>query len=288
VNFDLSVVVPTLRNSSSLQDCLNSIVLAANTSKLFVELLVVDNSRKQEIDLKFNPSPVSEFVKLRFLRSPKGANKARNRGLEQASAEVVLFVDDDCIAVDSCFLSKHFSFHQKNTTAFAAGGSYITSMTATPLEVFYVEGQRSWLQRGRHQASNRINFLLGGNFSLKKSIAIRNNLRFDENLQYGGTETEFFVHANSKDLESYFIEANVEHRCRFNFFQLCKKAYRQGLGKQYRERKWTLAVANRIYVQGPSKSSNHEQMGLLNVLQSWSFKFGYHFKPVFNQHLREL
>ncbi len=90
--FDLSVVVPTLDRTGPLSRLLESL---GNQEGVRFEVIIVDQ----------NPTPLLEAVlkaaetpyPLRHLRTPeiRGASRARNHGLAEASGAAVLFPDDD-------------------------------------------------------------------------------------------------------------------------------------------------------------------------------------------------
>lgn len=90
-----SVVVCTLNRARLLDGCLRS--LLADASTVFRELIVVDNGSSDE-----TRAVVSEMAQLaapaaiRYVNEPKqGQSHARNRGVNAARGEFVLFTDDD-------------------------------------------------------------------------------------------------------------------------------------------------------------------------------------------------
>lgn len=88
----ISIVIPTFRRQDMLSRCLQSVT--QQTSSDF-EVIVVDNDKHECAEVK---QIVSEFSDLpvKYIHQPvSGVSAARNKGIEKASGEWVLFVDDD-------------------------------------------------------------------------------------------------------------------------------------------------------------------------------------------------
>ena len=89
---DVSVLVPTIGRSEQLKDCLRSLEACQPRAR---EVVVVDQSRAGEV-----PALVSDFAHIGARCVPmhdRGLSHARNRGLREASCEVVAITDDDCV-----------------------------------------------------------------------------------------------------------------------------------------------------------------------------------------------
>ncbi len=91
-----SVVIPSRNRSKAIGRCLEAL---ARQETLDFEVLVVDDASTDD-----TPETVAAFaaanpeVPTRHLRQAvcRGANAARNRGVSEARAEIVAFLDDDC------------------------------------------------------------------------------------------------------------------------------------------------------------------------------------------------
>ncbi len=278
MSFQITVVVPTHRRSQKLELCLMSISKQALAEKINLQLLIVDNSTSPNDSLEIQ-NLIHSFCAAQVFRTTTGVNAARNKGLKNAEANIVLFIDDDCVLLGPGFIQKHIDFHQNNSLAFAAGGQYLVGSNANYIEREYVLAQRAWLCRGQVSGSQEVRFLLGGNLSIKKEVASKNNIFFDEKIVYGGSETEFFVQALRLGLMSFRIEADLSHDCKMNFAEYCRKAFRQGRGKAYREKKWGREVCNKLYIQKTFENQKNGSIQIskwvLKSAQSYFFKKGY-------------
>jgi cellulose synthase/poly-beta-1,6-N-acetylglucosamine synthase-like glycosyltransferase len=87
----ISVIVPVRDGASTIADCLDSI-LATDYPPEDREVLVVDNGSSDGTAALIRARPV------RYLREPRpGVSHARNRGIAESHAEILAFVDADCL-----------------------------------------------------------------------------------------------------------------------------------------------------------------------------------------------
>ena len=94
----LSVIVPAHRCAGTLQAALTAL-LASDLPRARWELIVVDDASGD--DTPAVAVPIADRV-IRLTGSPRGPGFARNRGVEQAQAPIVAFVDADvCVHPDT-------------------------------------------------------------------------------------------------------------------------------------------------------------------------------------------
>jgi GT2 family glycosyltransferase len=88
----ISVVVPTFERSRQLKACLTAL---AGGFPPDAETVVVDDGGR--VQLEPVVAPFVERLRLRLLKTTNGGPAAaRNRGLAEASGDIVVFTDDDC------------------------------------------------------------------------------------------------------------------------------------------------------------------------------------------------
>lgn len=267
----ISIVIPTNRKLIFLKDLLKSI--NANIQSFKFEIIIVQNNINENIPTSLTTNDSSEDNDLKntiILKSKNGANTARNVGIQNARNEIVLFLDDDCFIEDPDFFNSHIFSHLDHPEVFAIGGNYKIPIEAKELSKWYVDQQINWLKRSLYDIG--VHYLFGGNMSVKKSLFIQNELVFDENIKYGGTETELFVSAKIKNLKSKLLAKPVVHNCRLNLITLIKKSYKQGQGKKYRENKWGKAICDSMYANPTIKTESHK---IYHCIQKYFFYLGY-------------
>lgn len=88
---DAAVIIPHYNDVVRLERCLAS--LAAGDLR-GVDLVVVDNGSSQSLEGLRASFPMVRF----FIEPEKGAAAARNRGVRETTAPVLIFIDADCVA----------------------------------------------------------------------------------------------------------------------------------------------------------------------------------------------
>lgn len=92
-----SIIVPTKDRPADLQNCLKSIV---RQTVLPLEVIVVDASSDNiSIANRNNAEKImaDKKVKLIYIHSEPGVNKQRNLGADNASGDIIFFLDDDVV-----------------------------------------------------------------------------------------------------------------------------------------------------------------------------------------------
>lgn len=91
----VSVVVPTYGRPRQVRDCLAALAAQTLPCDAF-EVIVVDDGSPQGLGLL--PDEFAGRLRLTLIRQANaGPSVARNRGVEQAAADLVAFTDDDCL-----------------------------------------------------------------------------------------------------------------------------------------------------------------------------------------------
>ncbi len=103
---EISVVIPTYRRDLALRRCLAALAEQDIAPQSF-EVIVVDDD-----DYPGEPNPLPAYpFSLRRVRNPgAGSAAARNHGAREATAPLVLFLDDDVVA-DPWLLRHHLRWH---------------------------------------------------------------------------------------------------------------------------------------------------------------------------------
>lgn len=229
---ELSIVIPThaegrrgarlrLARIRDLAESLRSQVRAPSW-----EAIIVAN--RQALDVREYLKSLDERFRY-FETGTVGANVARNLGIENASAPLVLFLDDDCLASDPQLLHKHFENHRLNPDVTALGGPYLADPGASRVGRAYHRRQIAWL-RTAPRPSCRADWLPGGNMSIKRQCLDQN--RFEPRLIFGATETEFQLRLASGGHRIRLLDdlATVHRIGKLSFSAFLKKAFLQGAG----------------------------------------------------------
>jgi cellulose synthase/poly-beta-1,6-N-acetylglucosamine synthase-like glycosyltransferase len=89
----VTIVIPAYNVEGTIGPCLESLLAQAYPSEHY-EIIVVDNNSSDGTCARVQEYP----VRLAFERDVQSPGAARNRGIELAKSEIVVFIDSDCIA----------------------------------------------------------------------------------------------------------------------------------------------------------------------------------------------
>lgn len=107
VSVQVSIVIPTYNRADDLSVCLASIGVQTALPK---EVVIVDDSDTDDVR-SFIESLKNDFqergVSLRYIRNPleKSLTIARNIGIQNATGDIILFLDDD-VVLDKCYVEE--------------------------------------------------------------------------------------------------------------------------------------------------------------------------------------
>jgi glycosyltransferase involved in cell wall biosynthesis len=221
----LSVVIPHSNTTDSVTRLLRS--LEPQQCSFPYEVIVVCNPPGKYATYPHLPTTFP----LLWLSSERGANAARQVGVEAAQAPLVLFLDDDCHIDNIYFLQNHHDMHVLHSDAVGIGGEYALTPKNSLWGRTYHHLQKKWLLSHR-LPQNYYAHLLGGNSSFKKSIFEKE--KFNTNLIFGGTETEFQIRLVRQGERFRLIEdMTVVHDGRVGFLEFLRKGFQQGIGREY-------------------------------------------------------
>ena len=198
-----SIVIPTRDRAEYLRVSLDS--LLAQEADAPFEVIVVDDGSTDD-----TPA-VAERAGARLIRIPaRGPNAARNAGLHEAEAELVLFVDDD-IDAPPAWLAAYLAGAERHPDVDAFGG---------PIRARF-EG-RAPRSCGREPApittldlgadDREAEFVWSANMAVRRHAFERVG-EFDEDLPQFGEEEEWLMrlHAAGRRVV-YLAEARLDHR----------------------------------------------------------------------------
>lgn len=217
----VTFIICTYNRQAYLDDTLKSI-LQPDAADLNIELLVIDNNSEDQtkaVVQKYKES--SEDIFIHYVKEEnQGLSHARNRGIKEANAEYVVFLDDDIRATES-LIPAWISFFNDHPDATAAGGK---------IHVQFDDPRPEWMSHfllpllGYHDLGNSFKrypknkFPFGGNMGFQKSIFKEVGL-FNTDLGRKGTslgakeEKELFRRIRNHNEEIFYLpDAFLYHR----------------------------------------------------------------------------
>ncbi len=198
----ISVIVCTYNRCQSLRQTLLSLIAQRLPNDLTLEIVVVDNNSSDNTRKVVEEiSGKSSWPVRYYFEKNQGISFARNCGIREASGDAIAFTDDDIIPEPDWVANLWKSMIEHD--AISAGGPVLPAWTCEPPKwikdgnsSFY--GMLALMDRGPEAiVINQpfSNFLIGGNFMLKKSTIeefgfFRTDLGRTGKSLFGGEDSE--------------------------------------------------------------------------------------------------
>jgi glycosyltransferase involved in cell wall biosynthesis len=226
----LSIVVPTHNRLQTLSKLLQSLIWQ-DFDWTQGEVLVVSNFE----DPLFQSTEFTQLkasLPLTLLSvGRENVNAARNLGLEKAKGEVLWYLDDDCELSSRAMISELLNWHHRKKDTLAIGGSYQLSLAAQAADKAYFCISQQW-QADSHWGIESSSRLVGGNTSYKRKWLLQTGQKFNEEINFGGSEAEFNYRLLDQNLPILFIpEFQVIHNTSLTEEDLTFKAVAQARGQ---------------------------------------------------------
>lgn len=178
----ISVVIATYNRPKTLRQLLKSLTTQTIGASRF-QVVIVDDGSIQDITPIIDP--FRSQMDIEFIRQPNtGVAHARQRGVNIAKSEIIVFLDDDMV-VDSIFLAEHLRCHERQSDCVAMGPVIPDrNLRHRPLfERFHAKMQEDFTTRCRQTGTFDGRSVYTGNLSMPKALF----------LKAGGFDASFFV-----------------------------------------------------------------------------------------------
>lgn len=164
----ISAIVCTYNREQFICETIDSILRGLREIESF-EILIIDNNssdRTPELLLKYK-----DYVNVKCVKEEKqGLSQARNRGIVEASGDVLVFLDDDIEIDPDYFVTLSKIFSDKNISI--AGGKVLPFKVAVPqwlpARYYYLA---SIFDIGDKIKTTR--YIMGANFVIRKDLATK-------------------------------------------------------------------------------------------------------------------
>ncbi len=153
---EASVIIPTYQCWDQLQTCLDGLVAQTLDVHRF-EILAVNNDPSDPVPEGFRLPPNARILS----EAKPGSYAARNRGIEEAAAELLFFTDSDC-QPDPLYLEAGLKIARDHPEIGRFGGNVVLipngqDWTTTELYDRHLGlEQQKWVERGRAVTANLI------------------------------------------------------------------------------------------------------------------------------------
>lgn len=258
----ISIIIPTINRPNTLLETLMSFL---NCEFCVDEIIIVDQSDRELFkETESNISKIGSCqTNIKHLFSDVQSSAAsRNTGLRNANNDIVVFSDDDVTLVDSTIFKSIFDLMSNDNISLIAGLD-VNAKKGRPIYKKFLSSlfliapfsdSKSYLSLGlfgrlpSKMKTQQVctSWAMGYFFVIKKSIALSNNIYFDENLKkYAYAEDLDFSYRYCMVLrknnllsivdKNVIVSHNVSNEFRFNGIETLSKVF---INREYLRYKW--------------------------------------------------
>lgn len=228
----ISVVMPTHNRATGVARVIHRL-MSQDIDPAFYEVIVVDSNSRDD-----TPRQLADLCKrypnMTAVRCEKpGAAAARNMGIEQATAPLVLLLDDDILVAPN-LLKRLIDSHRRNPNCILLGNIIAPWQGATdPFHRYLQEAQDVNIYDFEDDSNVPPNYFYTACVAIPRSIL--GGTRFDEGFQvYGVEDIEFGFRLLTSDVRMIYLRnAKVWHEYYPEFEEYARKKRRAGYSLGY-------------------------------------------------------
>jgi glycosyltransferase involved in cell wall biosynthesis len=232
----LTVVIPTFNRAPVLKKALEAYLTQGAPEGIY-ELLVVDDGSTDETQSVVDEISCRAPFAVRYFRQEnRGPAAARNVGIREARADIILFTDSDIVPHQD-LVQQHLEWHERNPEITSAVLGYVTwppELAPTPFMRWYGE-QGALFAYGKFSAGQQLTFLdfYTCNLSLKTAF-LRTCGQFDEEFKSAAYEDiELGYRLSKAGLRLLYGAGAVGYHHQYFFFNdVCGKARRNAASER--------------------------------------------------------
>jgi glycosyltransferase involved in cell wall biosynthesis len=166
---EVSIVLPTFNRGAKLAACLQALAVQVPLAHGELEVLVVDNNSRDNTAALAQSFVARMPQRFRYVfESRQGKSNALNRGLLEACGELLLTIDDDCIAAPDWARSMQAAFDADRRLDAAGGRVLLFNQEDAPLSVRLSDYREELIS-----TTQLFSLIGGGNFAIRRTLAER-------------------------------------------------------------------------------------------------------------------
>ncbi|MHC0441182.1 glycosyltransferase family 2 protein [Flavobacterium sp. 3-210] len=230
-----SIIICSYNRFELLNETINS-VLSVIEERNDCEILIIDNKSTDltaTLEEKFSSNKTVKY----FLETIQGLSQARNRGMKEATGEILVYLDDDIELVPNYFAICDEIFSDLSISI--SGGKVLPFKTDIP----------SWLPKNFYflvsiydlgDSSKFVKHLMGGNFAIRRKDALQiglynTSLGRNGKILGGNEEVDYQNRASAMGYKMhYHPKQNILHKINEKLNEDYILTYSKELGKSGR------------------------------------------------------
>ncbi|OGJ37518.1 MAG: hypothetical protein A2383_00655 [Candidatus Pacebacteria bacterium RIFOXYB1_FULL_39_46] len=239
MSISASIIIPTKERFETLQHCLLATIKQLSKED---EVMVVENGQayqktKHLINILAKNHQISYVHESRL-----GPAFARNKGISLARNEILIFLDDDCVPGPGWLkaIKKRHENEKKHqqTVVFQGKINYVYKKSNAFVELFHLRNRMDWQvirKTPGWKMGKFINFLNAGIFSVRRSVLVKNKIKFNELFfPFVGEERDLTAQLHLHGISIvYASEIQVTHyKDRGSVVNSLKRSFQAGLAQE--------------------------------------------------------
>lgn len=231
----LSIIICTYNREKYIAETINSVLHATNQN-FHSEILIIDNNSTDNTRTLLEHYTGNSQIKI-FSEENQGLSYARNRGMKEASGDILVFLDDDIHMPDNYFKILNTLFENRD--------NHIIGGKVLP----YNETIPKWLPSSYYFLASifdlgdqelKVRKLMGANFAMRKEVAAKvgnynTDLGRKGNLLMAGEEVDYLNRASLigytiKYIPGLLIYHKINSKLNRNY--IYEYSYRNGISER--------------------------------------------------------
>ena len=228
---EITIIIPYYFQKKIVEETLSKLYNQSLFLKTFVEVLIVD-SDTDAFDIVIEKYKTkNSFLQVKIINTINSLAKKRNKGINYANSDYLVFLDDDVIPSKNFI--KSFLDISKNDEFFTS--CLVDFDEPNNAYLYYRKRKENSVKWSNFKAEfvNPI-YCSAMAFGANKKLIIHNNHFFDENFKgYGWEDVDFFIQAEKKGIKLDVGNIIVTHRELSNYKKYFKKQILMGSWYEY-------------------------------------------------------
>ncbi len=236
----ISIIIPTYNRFNKLANLLNSLLHQIKNQELEknVEVVIVNDHSDRVVANQIRhllERNEHSFLKLFSLESNRGPSFVRNYGVCQSAGDLIIFLDDDCIA-ERNYILETVRVHEEHPELLVLNGNLKKLRDNFYSNFWFYTYDAAFNKKDGN--FYRVNKLAAGNFSIKRRLLEKINPLFDQSLP-SREDYDLYLRLREKGIGLYKSDDILAyHDCRDSLVSLIKQKVWYGKGEYYIRRKY--------------------------------------------------
>lgn len=189
-----------------------------------------------------------------IIRQDPGASKARNEGIKRASADKIVFLDDDSMPREGFLKAASEALDEHEA---------VTGRVYQPEDAPFKDLDLPWYDQG--EEPKRTTLVAGCNMAVRKGL-LEEVGGFNEAYHHGHEETELAERICQHHQFHYIPDMVVDHYFADSIWNYWRKAYRHGKADVLQWRKEGLSWSDRLLLALPITHPNNDIVQMISTI----------------------